>query len=317
MFGSIFYLTLFNMKLIRVTYIIFFRKFTSGDSTENAILQDVHNWLSCNFHGLDIDTLTDRHHLEFKDSMYDFYNCAIDHVKTIQKFRSTENNTMAQNWTGTLITKNLVAINDCLAEAKQKCLEAPLRVIKFIRLRMPLVAELLLLYPNMKVIYLQRDPRGILRSRIKTKLIMSLEFKNNVESHCYKSMNGINILRNISRLYPGTFKTVIYEDVAENPVELLESVFSFCNLNFSSDMKNYTISLTSLGGKNACSYCIERGNSKETAYQWRKEMTISNVSFIDKQCSAVYDILGYKRFFRLSDLRNVSLTSRTSSKLII
>ena len=249
--------------------------------------------------------------------MYDFYNCAIDHVKTIKKFRSTENNTMAQNWTGTLITKNLVAINDCLAEAKQKCLAAPLRVIKFIRLRMPLVAELLPLYPNMKVIYLQRDPRGILRSRIKTGLVKGSKFSDDVLNHCNNSLNDIQTVKTLANQYPGRLKPVIYEDVAENPVEILESVFSFCDLNFSSEMKNYTISLTSLGGSKSCSYCIERGNSTETAYQWRKEMTILHVYFIDKQCSAVYDLLGYKRFSRLADLRNFSLTSRTSTRLIL
>ena len=280
------------------------------------ILQDTHKWLSCNFQDLDIDTLVDSFHQSFKDSMYDFYKCAINHVVTIRKLRRTEN-IMARNWTAALITRNIKAINVCLSEAKQKCLEAPLRVIKFIRLRMQLVAELLPLYPNMQVVYLQRDPRGILRSRVKTGLLRGSTFSSVVVKHCNSSFNDIETVKTLAEQYPGRIKAVLYEDAADRPVETFESVFRFCGLNFSSNMKNYTISLTSLGGKSSCSFCIEKGNSSETAYQWRKEMSITNVNFIDAQCSKVYKTLGYERFFRLTDLRNFSIPSRTNTRLIL
>ena len=280
------------------------------------ILQDIHKWLSCNFQDLDIDTLVDSHHLNFKDSMYDFYKCAINHVVTIQKLRRTEN-IMARNWTAALIARNIKAINECLSEAKQTCLDAPLRVIKFIRLRMPSVAELLPFYPNMQVVYLQRDPRGILRSRVKTGLLKGSTFRSDVVKHCNSSFNDIETVKTLAEQYPGRIKAVLYEDAADRPIETFESFFRFCGLNFSSDMKNYTISLTSLGGKSLCSFCIEKGNSSETAYQWRKEMPITNVNFIDTQCSKVYKILGYQRFFRLTDLRNFSIPSRTNTRLIL
>ena len=294
-----------------------YRNLTDDDTPENIVLQDIHKWLTCNFQELDIDTLVDIHHFRFKDSMFDFYQCAITHVETIRRFRKTVKNRMAWNPTEALIRRNLHAINECLSEAKQKCLDAPLRVIKFIRLRMPLVAKLLPLYPNMKVVYLQRDPRGILRSRMEAGLIKDSQFTSDVVKHCNNSLNDLATSKILADQYPDRIKSVIYEDVAERPVENFESVFRFCGLNFTNYMRNYTISLTSLGGSDSGRFDIERGNSSETAYQWRKEMTLSHVTLIDKHCSEVYKILGYQTFVRLTDLRNLAKPSRTNTKFIL
>ena len=299
------------------------RRLTAGGSHENIILQDIHNWLSCNFQEIDIDTLVDRFHLFYNDSMNDFFKCASDHVYKLRILRSNaaynHDKAKTRNSNNTLITRNLEAINNCLSKAKQNCSEAHLRVIKFVRLRMSLIAKLLPLNHNMKVVYLQRDPRGSFSSRAIAGLIKGgpSTFRMDVINHCNASLEDIGTVKLLAKRYPGRIKAVLYEDVAESPIETLQSIFTFCDLNFSSDMRNYTLSLTSLGSNDSCAYCIKRGNSTETAYKWRKKMPFTNVNFIDKQCSEVYKILGYKKFSRLINLRNVSLTTRTSSRLIL
>ena len=240
-------------------------------------------------------------------------------MKILKNIRRKVYDSTAQNSTATVIRWSLHIINKCLFKAKQKCLEAPIRVIKFIRLRMSMIEKMLPLYPNMKVIYLQRDPRGSFNSRAHAGLITDgvFKFRKDVVSHCHSTMDDLTTFRKLIKQYPGRLKAVLYEDVAESPVETLSSIFRFCEMNLSSDLRKYTLSLTSLGGNDSCAYCIKRGNSKKSAYKWRKEMPFSKVQFIDKQCSEVNKILGYRPFPRPIDLKNVSLSTRTRTGLIL
>ena len=237
----------------------------------------------------------------------------------LKKVRGKVYNLTAQNSSTTVIRRSIEAIDNCLFKEKQKCLEAPIRVIKFIRLRMPMIEKILPLYPNMKVIYLQRDPRGSFNSRAHAGLIKGgvSEFRKDVVNHCNESVDDITTFRKLTKQYPERLKAVLYEDVAESPVETLSSIFRFCEMILSSDLRKYTLSLTSLGGNDSCAYCIKRGNSKKSTYKWRKEMSFSKVQFIDKQCSEVYSILGYRQFPRPIDLKNVSLSTRTRTGLIL
>ena len=290
---------------------LYFRKFSYVDTREEISLQEVHKYLTCKFYDIDVDSLVDEFHYHFRDGMFDLYNCAVEPIRMLRKWRSATANTKeSRDLIRVLEMRNLDVLKNCIAEATRKCKEAPVKVIKFIRLRMPVIAELLPLYPKMKVIYLQRDPRGIFRSRMKTGLLKVADFRDSLNGYCNRTLSDIKFYKTLAERYPGRLKSVLYEDVAENPVEMAENIINFCGLSFSNEMKYYVLSTTSLGGADSCAFCVERGNSTKTAYEWRKYMNIEHVLYIDQHCSAVYDEFGFKKFQIPSEVRNYSVPSR-------
>ena len=295
--------------------LLFYRIFSTTDPEKTVILQDINKWLTCKLSEIDLDSLIDPFHFYKTAAMKQFVTCAKQSVLELKRMRSEANYTsevgkILDRHRQRVKTRSMQTLKACLARATDACKEASVNVIKFIRINMSYLLELLPLYPNMKVIYLQRDPRGILQSRKNSWLLPDSNFQANADSHCERVRSDLEHLKNLQQLYPGRITPVLYEDLAENPLEVSEQLFRFCELNFSEETQKYIKSTTSLGGRDTCAFCVERGNSTKTAYKWRNKISLRDVLYIDRQCSSTYKTLGYERLYTLADIRNFSKPTR-------
>ena len=296
---------------------LFCRVFPGSDSRETILLEEINKWLTCRFADMDLDSLIDDFHRAQTRLMKHFHSCAKSPMLELRRLRKNAQYAVGANFTTkrfqlqARMTSLLQVIRACLANVTSVCNKAHVRVIKLIRIPLTYVQHLLPKYPNMKVIYLQRDPRGIFQSRQKTHLVKKDMFNETVDMHCKRVDSDLEQLTMLQRKYPGRLKPILYEELAERPLKVSESLFDFCGLNFTLQTQNYILSTTSSGGADSCHFCVARGNSTETAYKWRKTVSLNDVLYIDKKCSASYETLGYKKLFNLNVIRNMSVPIRS------
>ena len=86
--------------------------------------------------------------------------------------------------------------------------------------------------PDMYVIYFVRDPRSIVSSRLATHLMYRASARSPVkeaEYLCAKMMDDIRAYKRLIGIYEGALKYVRYEDLTENPADIIPSLYQFLN----------------------------------------------------------------------------------------
>ena len=122
------------------------------------------------------------------------------------------------------------AADKCLPKLTEKCDTAELVVNKALRLTMDMVYKVLQKDPNVKVIYLVRDPRGIVLSRKTVKYISQI-WESDLESEstlvCPKMTRDYEGFEQVKSAFPERVKLVRYEDVADRPLEMVKQIYKF------------------------------------------------------------------------------------------
>ncbi|XP_033759407.1 carbohydrate sulfotransferase 1-like [Pecten maximus] len=207
----------------------------------------------------------------------------------------------------------------CISEMLPYC-QSGTRIVKTIRLSMDIVDVLMEKFPNLKVIHLLRDPRGMIVSRMRT--ITQLHLKQmdmslSARAVCDRYNRDIRIGQSLEVKYPNRIKTVLYEQIVEKPLETSLRIFKFLgqqpNSNFKSWMSEH------ISGDNNSSnpldthnhaYSTFRTNSSATANAWRSRLKFENVVKIDNECSQLYDYTGYLAVNSSTHLTNLKNSLR-------
>ena len=161
------------------------------------------------------------------------------------------------------------------------CSKASIRTLKLIRFRMDLVKVVMRKLSNVKVIHLLRDPRDIVESRKFQSLddaVLKERFPNRnetlghkldlVDMVCYQMWLNIHEEESIEQEYPGSLVQVRYEDLALNPVESLERIYSFLQRNASNYLQHRVWNITH-AVKDTEGSSTMRKNSALTARHWK------------------------------------------------
>ena len=191
----------------------------------------------------------------------------------------------------------------------QICNSAKHRVTKVLRLTTDQVEYLLQSRDNLKVIHLFRDPRAIMNSRIETKWYPSNDVSlllYNAESLCKKMIYDHQKGKELHHKYPERFKFVYYEDLNDDPLNKVKSLYSYLGMDL--DESKYSVIKDISVFKQAAGHAIG-DRTKNTAFWWRKTLDWEIITQIDSLCSQVYKALGYVQFSRHRDLRNLTLSS--------
>ena len=118
----------------------------------------------------------------------------------------------------------------CMDKLHVPCVTSQLMVVKALRLTMEMVNKLLSDDLHLKLVYLVRDPRGILMSR-KTVRYLSEVFEPNMESEalllCPKIARDLQGFLTLRSQFPGRVLLLRYEDAADNPQETVDRVYKF------------------------------------------------------------------------------------------
>ncbi|XP_005100012.2 carbohydrate sulfotransferase 5 [Aplysia californica] len=199
----------------------------------------------------------------------------------------------------------------CVLSAWNTCLASEMTFIKTIRLRVQYAEWYLEEFPNLKLLFLVRDPRAVLYSQ--SKAFGNFNIDNGTaqiaESHCNKLRRDIAAFKLLSDKYPGRMKAFRYEDGALNPMDYAESLFNFTQLEFNEMSKTFVQKITSGYANNEKSnapFGFMKKDSTATMNKWRHSALMTTVTAIDRKCADVYAELGYKTIHSESELRSSS-----------
>ncbi|WAR08717.1 CHST3-like protein [Mya arenaria] len=272
------------------------------DEKHPVFMEEIKNWLTCDLESISIASLSEAFHMYNTKVMRSFYNCAKEDLKKLVSFRNGKSTGDAAG----VVTKR------CLNRAIVRCNAAPLLAFKFIRLRMGEARMLIPYFPNLKIVHLVRDPRAIFNSRKSVGLGKSkidVSSVDPVKEFCSLVEEDIIQSKLILRTEPARVHLLMYEDLAENPIQTAEKLFQFANLAFSVKIKNYMIHKTS-SKRDSCKFCTERKNSTVTSMKWRSTIRYSDAYHIYRTCKNSMDAFGYLPLSDLSQLRNRDISSR-------
>lgn len=184
----------------------------------------------------------------------------------------------------------------CLTELQKTCNESII-FIKTIRLPVILVHVLLMKFPNLKVVHLVRDPRGMLSSRSNYFTKIEHDIPRHANNICRRYMNDIQNLRRLSKLFPGRIERITYEAMAEKPVDTAKALYKFLNFNFTDDIVHEIYKKTNAKSSDG-SHGTFRKNSSETANKWKTVLSLKDIQRIDSVCEDFYETMGYKTFHK-------------------
>ena len=203
----------------------------------------------------------------------------------------------------------------CIKILTDICIKSKYKIVKTIRISMDLVQNLIDFIPNLKVIHLVRDPRAITNSRTHSRnMKMSRETKTHSIALCKEMHLDVKVTQILKNKYPKGITMVMYEALAENPLEGAKYVYKFLGVKFDSVIEDWIYSSTHADNSNGF-YGTRRANSTIASSHWRNETTIEKVDLIQNYCKDAMDLLGYVPFNTQEELRNTAIPARRSTKM--
>ncbi|KAK7499349.1 hypothetical protein BaRGS_00009324, partial [Batillaria attramentaria] len=210
----------------------------------------------------------------------------------------------------------------CLEKAEAVCRRHSVRMVKVIRYNMKAVREIMTLNPELGVIYLVRDPRASLWSRMTLfKDPTSSDLKSFAPELCRAMLNHSDKARDIFNEDPHRLRFLRYEDLADEPVKVLQNIFQFLHLNWTDSTERQVVKQTQHSVVNMTEstqktlkrkYSVVRADSSAAASSWRRDVPWYVVDTIQRSaaCRKVMDLLGYKMLDDDDEVRNLSVPSR-------
>ena len=200
----------------------------------------------------------------------------------------------------------------------KECSEYKHKVTKIIRGRyLNLAMPLLKHGSKYHILYLVRDPRGVIASRY------HIEKQKRKDPDIFHSMRTaiLNSTRNRCNVYKRNleylvkkveftnatnFRIIRYEDLAYNPLSMAESIYNFLGINLPKSVKNWITRSTVNRVSN--SHHGTKRNSASAAEAWRHDIPYDLALEMDVQCAEVLQLLGYRRVTNEEIYRNTSYT---------
>ncbi|XP_042892103.1 carbohydrate sulfotransferase 3-like [Penaeus japonicus] len=178
------------------------------------------------------------------------------------------------------------------------CGSAELHVVKVLRLSLKWVRPLLENSDlDFQVIYLARDPRAVLSSRVKED--WCTPSCQNPERMCSLLAEDLREAVLLEKEYPSRFKFIKYDEVCDNPLASLKTVMSFLNLPVTKPQE-VILPSRKIGQ-----------NDKEIfsrADLWRRRSSFTQiVKPVQNYCRSSLEKLGLRIFVSEQDLHDLSI----------
>ncbi|KAI3354836.1 hypothetical protein L3Q82_004639 [Scortum barcoo] len=214
---------------------------------------------------------------------------------------------------------------------EEECLKYNTIVIKGVRILDVNVLAPLMEDPSLdlKVIHLVRDPRAVANSRIKSRhglirenlqVVRSRDPKlrripfvdpghkaNKKDGSDYHSIGAMELAQG-----EGKYMAVRYEDLVENPVKTLRSIYRFANLTTNHDIETFALNMTSGSSSSSKPFIVSSRNATQAASAWRTVLSIQQIKQVEDYCHHAMSVLGTRR---VRDLLGAIVT-RTPGRLL-
>ena len=181
---------------------------------------------------------------------------------------------------------NVKACMPLINKAKNECAQKNVTGMKTIRMSMSMVEDILNKDPDIKVVYLIRDPRGIVSSRISARhesKLANKSWKKELELVCKKIRDDLVSLRNIKKKYPETLITLRYEDFSKDPVGVGKKLYEFINAPFPKEFQNW-IMQNAKRKRDGGSFGTARINSSLVSSKWKEKVKQSQMKVSESIC---------------------------------
>lgn len=192
------------------------------------------------------------------------------------------------------------------------CRRSPVQVVKVTRLSVVQVLQWLRLNAplrrNLRVVYLVRDPRGMISSRSVMSWCRKSATCMNASSLCREINEDLDAFEELRELLPEATVRVRYEDVAKSPVGESKSLFRALRLDFSAGVMDFLSTHTAVNDTKVLRnpYSTFR-QSSATAFRWTKRLSWDRVKEIQAACAPILKRLGYEVFRNEKEVKEVSL----------
>ncbi|CAL4125612.1 unnamed protein product, partial [Meganyctiphanes norvegica] len=171
------------------------------------------------------------------------------------------------------------------------CKDAPLRLLKTIRARASFVAPWLHTRPDIKVIHLTRDPRGMYDSVIRGGRIWS-DNNRNVSLQCHNLQQDTKL----HNMGPERYLRLRYEDLVDRPLEETRKVFNFMGVEFNERAQLYLKNHTGINPVHAVGNHGYLNTYRDASFRhdkWKDHLGNRDLEYIQDICGAVMNELGY------------------------
>ncbi len=190
------------------------------------------------------------------------------------------------------------AFDACIPLAKKSCEASSIRAAKVLRMKLKDTEKLVQIDPTFKVVHQLRDPRGALMSAKSIGLFASSSKQrvtNEAKLVCDKMLDDIRAFRELKEKYPNNYLQTKYEDYADHPEEMMETIYSYIHSPIPNKLREAIKDITHSRYEphRAGALDTHRKNSSATAHKWKLKINQSEKSVIDQICLRVIQEGGY------------------------
>ena len=161
----------------------------------------------------------------------------------------------------------------------EPCKEKKLRVIKTVRANMQVGEFVLKSYNNSYLIHLYRDPRGVVRSRLKEKwsrgLSSNVSAAHEAQLYCSQILSDIRRRKTLQQQgYANRIKVIVYDQFVKEPLLNLLDVYHFIGQQPSMKVN-----------ESFCGRDLTTAKQSSTfATKWKKDMSSEDIKVINSTC---------------------------------
>ena len=191
-------------------------------------------------------------------------------------------------------------VDICSLLLEETCMATHLRTAKVLRMHMKDVEGIIQKHPNLKIIHLLRDPRGIVVSRLKsnhTRLSLNNETtssdvqKTESKYLCLKMYSDLMERRELEIKYPQVFLEVRYESMAADPMRMAEEIYEHIGETLPDEVIKWLYDSTH-AETDGHPFSIYRKDPVFTANAWKTD-SLWNDSMSYKYCKTLLLTTGY------------------------
>ncbi len=183
----------------------------------------------------------------------------------------------------------------------QLCTYFPIQLIKVVRLRVRELAPLLEdTSSDWKIVYLARDPRGVMASRANLTWCKDSDC-GDVHRLCGDIQEDLEWIERLTTRHPDTYYMLKFEDLTANVERETEKLFRFLGLSVTVPVKVFLSTHTRTSSTAVDNKIARRKNdpfstsrqSKSVASEWRTKLSTKEISAITGVCTHVLKMLDY------------------------
>ncbi|XP_018011557.1 carbohydrate sulfotransferase 3 [Hyalella azteca] len=193
------------------------------------------------------------------------------------------------------------------------CAESHVHVLKVIRLSLKFASSLLVdpKFQDLKIVYLARDPRPVIRSRREPVNARWCTPKNlqcyDPRYACLGLDEDLNYARQLLEEFPDRFFFLRYEDLSTKPRKIVEQLWQDLNLTITEDFIEY-LQQSTTGKKPKMQANDVTRDSANHAFAWRSNIEWELVKEVQESCKNAITNLGWRIFTSESQLRNKTVS---------